>query len=104
MENRETLRYALTGEGGGITLIAGGVREHSPVFGPMGYRYRPPAGTVVLAAGMGGTPVGLGVPMDPPEDLAPGEVEIAACGGTSRCRADGAVVINGRVFPKGGED
>lgn len=104
MENGETLRYALTGEGGGITLIAGGVREYSPVFGPMGYRYRPPAGTVVLAAGMGGTPVGLGVPMDPPEDLTPGEVEIAACGGTIRFRADGAVVINGRVFPKGGED
>ena len=23
--------------------------------------------------------------MDPPEDLAPGEVEIAACGGTAHC-------------------
>lgn len=89
--------YAL--EAGDWGAVADQEYRHRPTVSPGGYRWCPREGEQVLLLHTGDGDLCAGVPGDS-RGLAPGEVEITGPGGSSiRLRADGAVVINGRVIP-----
>lgn len=73
--------------------------RYRPMLSPGGYRWCPREGQEVLLLHTGDGELCAGAAADS-RGLAPGEVEITGPGGGSiLLRADGAVVINGTVFP-----
>lgn len=98
-EENTRLCMAAAGEDG--MLIAGEARRDAVWFAPPGYMACPEPGTAVLAADLGGSPIGLGVPM-PRADLVPGEVRLTAGAAELRLCPDGRVYLNGvEITPAG---
>ena len=109
--------YSLAG--GDWGAVADREYRHRPVVGPGGYRWCPREGQEVLLLRTGDGDLCAGVSAES-RGLAPGEVEIAAGGGSVRLGqdgsvrltsmgggsillgADGTVTINGQAFPKQG--
>ena len=86
-------------EGGSWGAVADREYRYRPVLAPGGYRWRPSQGQEVLLLCTGDGELCAGATADS-QDLADGEIEIAGpSGGSILLRADGAVVINGTVFP-----
>lgn len=86
-------------EGGDWGAVADQEYRYRPVLSPGGYRWRPSEGQEVLLLHTGDGDLCAGTTADS-RSLAPGEVEITGpLGGSILLRADGAVVINGTVFP-----
>lgn len=92
-------RVSYSLEEGAWGAVADQEYRHRPVVSPGGYRWCPREGDQLLMLHTGDGDLCAGVPGES-RGLAPGEIEIAGPGGGCiRLRADGAVVINGRVFP-----
>lgn len=86
-------------ESGEWGAVADREYRHRPVVFPGGYRWCPREGEEVLLLRAGEGELCAGVPGES-RGLAPGEVEITGPGGSSiLLRRDGAVVINGQLFP-----
>ena len=91
------LQMAAAGENG--LLVTGEVRRDTVWFLPPGYAACPEPGSAVLAAELGGGP--LGVPAQTAE-LRPGEVCLTAGAATLRLCPDGRVYLNGvEITPEG---
>ena len=101
------------GEGGGASLaqvsyslaegswgaVADQEYRYRPVVSPGGYRWCPREEEQVLLLHTGDGDLCAGAAAES-RGLAPGEVEITGPGGSSiLLRRDGAVVINGQLFP-----
>lgn len=90
-------------EGGSWGAVADQEYRYRPVLAPGGYRWCPSEGQEVLLLHTGDGDLCAGA-LAEGHDLAPGEVEITGpLGGSILLRADGAVVINGTVFPRSKE-
>lgn len=86
-------------EGGDWGAVADREYRRQPVLSPGGYRWRPSEGQEVLLLHTVDGDLCAGTTAEV-RGLAPGEVEIIGPAGSSiLLRADGAVVINGTVFP-----
>lgn len=86
-------------EGGSWGAVADREYRYRPVLSPGGYRWCPSQGQEVLLLHTGDGELCAGTTADS-RGLAPGEVQITGPqGGSILLRADGAVVINGTVFP-----
>lgn len=92
----------VSGLDGGVRAVQDCALEQLPLFVPHGYAALPMEGSPLLTLELGGLPVGIGVPMDI-HGLLPGEVRIAAHGGSIHLQQDGSVHINGVVITKDGE-
>ena len=92
--------YSLEEEGWGA--VADQEYRHRPVIAPGGYRWCPREGQQLLLLHTGDGDLCAGAAAES-RGLAPGEVEITGPGGGSiLLRRDGAVVINGQLFPAPG--
>ena len=89
-------------EEGGWGAVADQEYRHRPVIAPGGYRWCPREGQQLLLLHTGDGDLCAGAAAES-RGLAPGEVEITGPGGSSiLLRRDGAVVINGQLFPAPG--
>lgn len=91
-------------EEGSWGAVADQEYRYRPVLSPGGYRWCPSQGQEVLLLHTADGDLCAGAATDS-RGLAPGEVEITGPkGGSILLRADGAVVINGTVFPTAKEE
>ena len=89
-------------EEGGWGAVADQEYRQRPVLAPGGYRWCPREGQQLLLLHTGDGDLCAGAAAES-RGLAPGEVEITGPGGSSiLLRRDGAVVINGQLFPAPG--
>jgi len=91
-------------EEGAWGAVADQEYRYRPVISPGGYRWCPREGQEVLLLHTGDGDLCAGATAES-RGLAPGEVELTGpAGGSILLRADGAVVINGQIFPPAGKE
>lgn len=91
---------------GGVstTVTASGDQASTAVFSPGGLYWVPRRGDSVLVIKAGGTENCIaGVEMEPPTDMAPGELRLVSQGASLWLKNDGSIRISGRVLVNGKE-
>lgn len=86
------------------TVTAAGMQVSSAVFGPSGMHWIPQRGDSVLVIKAGGTEnCVVGVEMQTPEDMQPGEIRLESQGASLWLKNDGTICLEGQVLINGKE-
>lgn len=90
--------------GESATMTSGDTQVSSTVFGPSGMRWIPRRGDSVLVIKAGGAEnCVVGVEMQPPGDMQPGEIRLESQAASVWLKNDGTICLEGRVLINGKE-